>query len=466
MNPFNFKVIRIVYALLFISLWTMLQSQSSSEPTWNAVGGGLYGAVHTMLSHGDDLYVGGEFFHAGDIEDANLIARWDGEAWHALGEGPYVGIVEAMVIYNGELYIGGAFAFKDQSSGARVARWDGVTWHVVASSDDIHHIVKALAVFQGHLYIAGVFENGAGLEEGDHIIRWDGSTFSSVGGGIKNVGHWVKALAADDQNLYVGGSFGNVGDTPTNNIGRWDGTNWHSMDGGWDGPDYAIWSLAIAGQYLYAGGDGGPVNSNACGIARWDGNKWDELGTGLSCEAYKGARSIEGIGDSIFVGGIFDQAGGTPYTSRFAGYDGQEWFSFGNPTGDPYSYLMDGGVILAIQPHKQDLYIGGVVYIDGVERSHNIARWGLPSMATSISDTESGSLPLSVSPNVTDGYFTYDFGYMDAIHSITVYNILGKEVYRDTRTDMTGNIGNLPAGFYLIHIEKDGLYGVTRINKY
>jgi hypothetical protein len=95
----------------------------------------------------------------------------------------------------------------------------------------------------------------------------------------------IQALVLDASgNLYVGGSFTVIGDVPANNIAKWNGTTWSALGGGAD--DY-VWALAVSGNDLYAGGwfhmAGGLP---AVHIARWNGTNWSPVGLGLNDAVY------------------------------------------------------------------------------------------------------------------------------------------------------------------------------------
>src|SRR5690606_11813023 len=53
--------------------------------SWSALGQGLGNGVKSLFvfddGRGSALYVGGPFYRAGEIPDANGIARWDGREW-------------------------------------------------------------------------------------------------------------------------------------------------------------------------------------------------------------------------------------------------------------------------------------------------------------------------------------------------------------------------------------------------
>jgi len=89
---------------------------------------------------------------------------------------------------------------------------------------------------------------------------------------------------------------------------------------------------------LYVGGffkDGGTTQLNCIGA--WDGNNWQNLGSGLSNTwrvycilKYKG---------NIYIGGTFHEAGFVPNTKYIAMYDGSNWNSLNNSYGEPSMQL-------------------------------------------------------------------------------------------------------------------------------
>src|SRR5512140_2140284 len=68
--------------------------------TWSALGGGLDGPVWALTVHGGGLIAGGSFLYAGG-QPATGVARWDGTAWQALGDG--LTDVRSLGVWNGEL---------------------------------------------------------------------------------------------------------------------------------------------------------------------------------------------------------------------------------------------------------------------------------------------------------------------------------------------------------------------------
>ena len=79
--------------------------------TWEHLGtrpGALNDTVSAVAVSGSNVYVGGAFTDAGGNPNADRIARWDGSAWQALGDGVN-GTVSAIAVSGTDLYVGGWF---------------------------------------------------------------------------------------------------------------------------------------------------------------------------------------------------------------------------------------------------------------------------------------------------------------------------------------------------------------------
>ncbi len=78
-----------------------------------------------LTNYHNELYVGGQFTKAGNINVSN-IAKWDGLKWSAVASGVN-GSVTAMCVYSGEIYLGGNFTMAGSDSISHIAKWDGKT---------------------------------------------------------------------------------------------------------------------------------------------------------------------------------------------------------------------------------------------------------------------------------------------------------------------------------------------------
>jgi hypothetical protein len=84
---------------------------------WSALGDGVDGSIVDAACVGDSLIVGGHFSHAGSV-DANSLALWDGARWQAIG-GTLLSSsqVLSVAVGDGGLAIAGQLEFEDGRHG-------------------------------------------------------------------------------------------------------------------------------------------------------------------------------------------------------------------------------------------------------------------------------------------------------------------------------------------------------------
>lgn len=154
----------------------------------------------------------------------------------------------AIKAFNGDLIAAGYFDSAGGVAGTeKLARWDGTQWNAMdAQSSSFLNSMWDLEVYDDgvtgeQLYIAGNYLNLNGQTGLDHIAKWDGSSYSTVGG---TIGGAVPLIVLDlhvsdvdgTNKLYAGGRFLTVGGNSALNIAVWDGTSWSDLDGGLSRP--------------------------------------------------------------------------------------------------------------------------------------------------------------------------------------------------------------------------------------
>ncbi len=241
---------------------------------------GLFGVVDAMKAFDDGtgpaLYIGGT------IDPPRYLVRWNASS-HTLTEIMTDGGVSALEVWNDgtgdALYVAGYFTQVGGVPANHLARWNGTVWQAADAGFPISN--TAAVTF-------GKFDDGtglalyAGLGQAPGLMRWDGSSWSVVGGGTS---HAVKGLQVFDDGsgpaLYAAGGFDTAGSIPAHRIARWDGTNWSQLGRG-------LW---------------GPVGAqdDARCLAIWD-------------DGYGG-------GPDLMVGGAFRTAGSLP-SNHFAAWRG------------------------------------------------------------------------------------------------------------------------------------------------
>jgi hypothetical protein len=164
-------------------------------------------------------------------------------------------------------------------------------------------------------------------------------------------------------NLYIGGLFDAVGGTVAN-VAKWNGNSWSAVGSGINSPVYA---LAVSGTNLYAGGwftmaGGTMVNY----VAQWNGSTWLPMGAGMNGYVYALAVS----GNTLYAGGDFSKADGNQ-VNYIAQWDGSSWSALGaGMSGMTPS-------VRALAVSGTNLYAGGLFTAAGAEltKAKYIARW-------------------------------------------------------------------------------------------
>lgn len=212
---------------------------------WQPVGGGLAGGIVSALHVHDDgsgakLYAGGGFSSGGTGVGLSGLARWDGSTWSSVGPALSGGTVNALASYAASgaprLVVGGNFTYTGAVPRPALAQWDGVAYSTLgaapASTSFTAANVFALKVHDDGsgpaLYVGGHFAS-VGAATNPHLAKWNGATWSNVGGAVGSASPGgyaeVRALgsfeSSDGPALYAGGNFATVGGVPSSYIAKW-----------------------------------------------------------------------------------------------------------------------------------------------------------------------------------------------------------------------------------------------------
>lgn len=218
------------------------------DGVWQAIGEELLGTgsngATSIVEHDGQLVAGGLLSFEGAI-GAN-IAAWDGNNWKSVGLGVDA-IVQALASYRGKLIAGGGFERAGLNLINYLAAWDGAEWKPLGEGTPgpVHDLLV-----QGANLIAG-----GETESGEGFVRiWDGASWTDLGAGTLN--GRVEEVALLGCQIYAGGHFGsNVlqgGEPePLQHIARWDGTQWTSLGSGFNAP---VFTLQPFDGKLFVGG--------------------------------------------------------------------------------------------------------------------------------------------------------------------------------------------------------------------
>ena len=280
--------------------------------------------------------------------------------------------IHAVAVMGGDVYVGGSFtSAPGYPPGNHIARWNGSTWSPVEFYGPDGTVI-GLLTHGSDLYVCGWFTGvGEGASVANHIAKYvpTSDTWYALGSDQDwGTNGLVNAMAMDvDGNLYVGGDFTTAGGVSANNVAKWDGSNWSALGSGVGG---IVDALVMDGSgNLYAGGwftTAGGVTANR--VAKWNGSNWSALGAGMDDWVVK-ALAVDPSGN-LYAGGLFSAIGGVSF-NRIAKWDGSAW----NHLGTGVNSASGQGVYALAIDGVGNLYVGGEFTAAGGVSASNIAIW-------------------------------------------------------------------------------------------
>ncbi len=399
---------------------------------WNALGDGLIdgaspGIVRAVYADGNEVYVAGEFTHAGSTE-ANNIAVWNTntEEWSAVGTGSTNGTdgaVHAMLKVGSKLYIAGNFSNVNGNAMNNITYWDGSSFNAVGSGTDGE--VLDLTVINNEIYATGDFANAGGNPAANMAI-WDGANWSEFAGGSDAPVH---TIAAVDTSIYVGGKFNNLNGNPINYIGRWDGTVWNALP---TEPNADVYDIKDTPDGLLVAGKFDAVGIlDASGIARYSNSGWEATSELiqdfliLTSTVY----TIDEYNGEYVLGGMFYRSDSYSF-NHIAGLNSSMELS-------PFKAKLSGngvaGVIVASATSGSDMYVGGLFTGTNNVAANNIAKWDGAAWSA-LGEGVDGS----VSAILVDGNKIYVGGDFSQAGSVQANNI----AVWDTQTETWSALGS------------------------
>ncbi len=366
-------------------LWALRQDPSS----------GFDGPVYDIAYvSANEVYVGGDFQHAGDVETP-YIAQWNGSGWQAVfrydGWVPD-GAVYALEVDSDQIYAGGAFGLRYLPLTDPFPDWQN--WGDISGGGAVY----AIAVSGSDVWVGGSFNDIGGIPAHKLAKRQSG-TWKLAGAKRANCngirGSHVSALVKKDDRLIVGGHFDGVESSYYSpkcyvsdeaNLARvW----WGSAGNASKLQDYNInetghvYALEVVGDNIVVGGDfyslwcqeddegrgwcGGGGRARNLAILEPDGD-WS-VPSYLKTNSPP-VRALEVAGNHLYIGGDFTQVGGTAI-DRVAYYDnfpggGGAWHSLGDGVNDSVRAIVHSG---------GHTYIAGTFTLAGDDAAFRFAHW-------------------------------------------------------------------------------------------
>jgi hypothetical protein len=212
-----------------------------------------------FVENDSSMLVSGIFLKAGQ-DTCYSLARWNGTTWKGIRFFPFWGgdpmFLHHVIVYKGQIYVAGNLVTETNGETlVRIARYDEATgWHAVgAGVGGSFSSIYDMKIFRDELYICGNFTKG-GLTIGQNIMRWNGTEWQEVGGGLCG-SSTVTCMHVYKDKLYIGGLFGCIGTDgiPANSLAVWDGDTWCTV-GDNQVFDNKIADIVFYKDTLYVGG--------------------------------------------------------------------------------------------------------------------------------------------------------------------------------------------------------------------
>jgi len=322
--------------------------------------GVVYDLISWQSSDGPQVVAAGEVNFGSEGRFRQVVA-WSDAGWQTLGGGvwssSYQPDVEALEVFDeggGELLVvGGKFTAAGGAEASHLAAWDGTSWRELGRG--VNGRVTGLAVFDAgagdELYVAGHFSavgtrpNWSGTDvsiPAYHVAKWDGETWSEVGGGLELSG------PATDLRLDV------LDDGSGEHLFAWEHDGWEVwqlVGGSWTAIAPASISSPIESLVSADDGSGSTLFLAADGIRKRVGATWQQILE--DWQGYSLAGIAEGPSKYLYAAGTFEDLGGAYGEIELRRWNGTTWSAALADQGDPLFVLPDpvlGDVLVTPSP--------------------------------------------------------------------------------------------------------------------
>ncbi len=203
------------------------------EQQYGPISGGVY-AIQYLNNY---IYIGGGIFNS-DSSTLKYIRRFNltTNKWEAVGEGVNGRVRCFTTDENGNLYVGGEFTEAGGNSANYIAKWNGTAWEALGNGTDDY--VLSIAYNDGNLYVGGGFKNVGTEIRSQGIAKWNGTSWEAMSKGVYSLGSTgfsVQDIAIDEDGLvYIGGFFDRKysDDDTLNHVGVFYENEWRQLGDG------------------------------------------------------------------------------------------------------------------------------------------------------------------------------------------------------------------------------------------
>jgi hypothetical protein len=260
--------------------------------------------VHAVVSAGDTIYVGGAFTRATDATGSavrNHVAAVDADTGQLRAWNPDAdGVVMALAVAGGEVYLGGSFDRVGASRREGLAK-------VSAGSGAVRRgfvhgtsgVVRTMAVLRGALYVGGSFTRIDDRSR-PRLAKFDLGSGALTSSWTPRADGSVLTLAKDAGRILVGGRFDELNGRSSNGFLAAVDRRTGAIAAGFDPQmSYPVHDLAVTSAAVYAAADGSGGHLRA--FQRNGDDMWDLPTDG-------GVQAVAALAGTVYFGGHFDNA--------------------------------------------------------------------------------------------------------------------------------------------------------------
>ncbi len=239
------------------------------------------GGATSIIEYGDTLYLGGIFtgpILMGDsvpLPWVPIIKYHNDSMWYSSDQ---IHFLKDFAVKGDTLLVAASTTYYTPTDtfGPHLLTTDGVNWvdpySVQLSKPNLGlgGPWNRVEIHNGSIYTINLPDAG----EFTGVIKWDGQQWSAFGPGIYGTVSQVYDFNFYNDEIYIGGSFTKYEDSrnPGEHIARWNGSNWESVGGGSPSP---VWSFFKHDNLLYCHiRDSVFGDANINYLAAWDGHQW------------------------------------------------------------------------------------------------------------------------------------------------------------------------------------------------
>ncbi len=371
--------------------------------------GGRSGGDSPIVQSGEGVVVTGPSALAGERTIAGDLLRFDGTTWSVEATGlerdyPRYSTSVTQVVKHPEkgYYIGGTFDSAGGLPIKNMAWYDGEGWSPLGDTNLFNRSLHQMSLHNGMLYALGLHEKWNATRDTSFgftsiFARWDGQEWRRLCDSVWiNGGRFLIDGEPGEGTIYFGGWFSGADMIRVNAIAALDRNGWSDMNGGARGQKARVWAFSKEYDDLYAAGKfRGMGESEAFSIARWDGERWHMLDSGLSravegekVDGWTDPADIQSIAENdryLVVGGLLRTAGTMEYGSPrrvdlgagVAFWDKEEetWNTLGSGLLSPYGWEGSASNVLLA---GDTVWVTGDFNYAGRKPSAGIARFVIP----------------------------------------------------------------------------------------